>query len=161
MLQRGWSGIYYITTSQSTTFNASFLSTIVKYDQREGVFSVNTIHRKCRFWEHLACSPPALADKGEFRRVMVHWASYGPNTPCATPAMIHALMYIHNQPSLLPLVIPEQCLHNMLYWTSDSPTTLSHLCCDICSNVHTCLHVDTTTISHELANERMLLCHPW
>ena len=47
----------------------------------------------------LAARLPALADKGEFRRVMVHWASYGPNTPCATPAMIHALMYIHTQPT--------------------------------------------------------------
>ena len=86
--------IYYDGRGRTSIF-----STIVKDDEREAVFSVTTIHHKCRFWEHLACSPPALADKGEFRRVMVHWASYGPNTPCATPAMIHVLMYTHTQPT--------------------------------------------------------------
>ena len=94
-------------TVSPTRGSTSILSTIVNDDEMEAVFSVTTTTNAGFGSIWLAARPPGLADKGEFRRVMVHWASYGPNTPCTTPAMIHALMYIHDQPSLLPLVIPE------------------------------------------------------
>ena len=51
--------IYYDCVHYYSSCSTSILSTIVKDDEKEAVFSVNTIHHKCRFWEHLACSPPA------------------------------------------------------------------------------------------------------
>ena len=92
--------IYYDCVHYYSSCSTSILSTIVKDDEGEAVLVSPPSTTNAGFgsiW--LAARLPALADKGEFRRVMVHWASYGPNTPCATPAMIHALMYIHTQPT--------------------------------------------------------------
>ena len=80
--------IYYDCVHYYSSCSTSILSTIVKDDEGEAVLVSPPSTTNAGFgsiW--LAARLPALADKGEFRRVMVHWASYGPNTPCATPAM--------------------------------------------------------------------------